>query len=71
MADVVEDGAASRRDDADPAGEADEAPLAGLVEQAVFLELCLEALELHLQCADAFRLHKVDVQLEISTLLIE
>ena len=61
VADVVEDGAGLRRDDADAAREARQRALARLVEQALFLEAHLEALELRLERAGALGLHEVDI----------
>ena len=62
LADVVEDGAGLRRDDADAcAGSAGSGRLRRLVEQALFAELRLQALELRLERADALGLHEVDI----------
>ena len=59
-----------RGDDADAAREAGQRPLAGLVEEALLLELRLEALELGVEDADALRLHEVDIELEVAAHLV-
>ena len=71
MADIVEDGAARRCDNADSCRKSGEGALPRLIEQALRLELRLQPFELHLQQPGAFGLHEVDDELQVAALLIE
>ena len=52
-------------------GKRRQRPLARLLEQALLLQARLQALELHRQDADAFRLDEVDIKLQVAADFVE
>ena len=68
---VVKHRTRARCDDANASRHRRQPTLPRLVKQALFFELCLQALELRLQRACAFRLYVVDDDLQLAALLVD